>query len=104
MAEDECDACELMGSVKSVLSGLMHSKFNRSPTSPAVEQEAKQTSQDEYWEMREPPDIIELGNSGWTLLHSIAAYYPTNPSPEKKKQVQTFLESMSQVNFVISSP
>ncbi|KYQ90875.1 hypothetical protein DLAC_07746 [Tieghemostelium lacteum] len=51
-----------------------------------------------FWEpMPEPPDYIELGNSGWTLLHAIAAYYPTIPTNTKKEQVRQFLESFSKV-------
>ena len=47
--------------------------------------------------MKTPPDSAELGNSGWTLLHTIAAYYPQSPSAEKQTQVLGFLQSFSQV-------
>jgi len=50
-----------------------------------------------FWEKKSPPDLIELGNSGWTLLHSIAAYYPNKPTKEKKQEMSHFLISFSKV-------
>ena len=39
-----------------------------------------------------PPGLREIGNHSWTLLHSIAAYYPDRPSEERKKHTRQFLE------------
>ena len=44
-----------------------------------------------------PPDSLQLGNAGWTLLHSIAAYYPTRPDLAKQEAVRTFYSSFSQL-------
>lgn len=33
----------------------------------------------------------QLGRSSWTLLHSIAANYPTNPSPTEQSDVVSFM-------------
>lgn len=38
-----------------------------------------------------PPDVETLGRSGWTLLHSIAATYPTQPTPAEQSDVQSFM-------------
>jgi FAD-linked sulfhydryl oxidase len=44
-----------------------------------------------YWEKQDAPDIIELGQAGWTLLHSVAAYYPPNPSRQHQERMRSFL-------------
>ncbi|KAF2664513.1 hypothetical protein BT63DRAFT_429277 [Microthyrium microscopicum] len=44
-----------------------------------------------------PPDVEELGRSTWTLLHSIAAQYPTTPSPTQQDHARTFISSFSQL-------
>ncbi len=42
-----------------------------------------------------PPDKEELGRSGWTLLHSMAAYYPDNPTQGEQNRMRNFLESFA---------
>lgn len=43
----------------------------------------------------DPPDVELLGKSSWTLLHSIAAHYPKNPSLEKQKKTVEFLHTFA---------
>ncbi|KAK0750422.1 ERV/ALR sulfhydryl oxidase domain-containing protein [Schizothecium vesticola] len=38
-----------------------------------------------------PPDVETLGRSGWTLLHSIAATYPTQPTSAEQSDVRSFM-------------
>ena len=38
-----------------------------------------------------PPDVDALGRSTWTLLHSVAASYPAQPSPQQRADVSDFL-------------
>jgi hypothetical protein len=47
--------------------------------------------------MKTPPDTVELGNAGWTLLHTVAAYYPQKASEDRQKQTLNFLQSLSNV-------
>jgi len=42
-----------------------------------------------------PADREELGRQSWTLLHSIAAYYPEKPSEEHRRHAHSFLEALS---------
>lgn len=42
-----------------------------------------------------PPDVEQLGRSTWTLLHSIAATYPNNPSADQKNHLMNFMTSFS---------
>merc|ERR1712093_392675 len=44
-----------------------------------------------------PPDVEELGRSSWTLLHSIAATYPTKPTPTEQSQVSQFMGLFSKL-------
>lgn len=39
----------------------------------------------------------ELGRATWTLLHTLAAQYPDNPSRAQRKDVNTFLVSLAKV-------
>ncbi|WIA33793.1 hypothetical protein OEZ86_006906 [Tetradesmus obliquus] len=38
-----------------------------------------------------PPDILELGRSTWTLLHSMAAYYPDHPTLQQQHSMTGFI-------------
>ncbi|KAL1958958.1 hypothetical protein VTO42DRAFT_3511 [Malbranchea cinnamomea] len=44
-----------------------------------------------------PPDVEELGRSTWTLLHSMAATYPTQASPQQQSDMQGFLSLFSRL-------
>lgn len=39
----------------------------------------------------------QLGDSSWQLIHTVAANYPDNPSPEEKKYTYMFFESLAMV-------
>lgn len=47
--------------------------------------------------MPEAPDRQELGRATWTLLHTMAAYYPDEPSVNDKLSAALFLHSLSHV-------
>ncbi|KAK6462440.1 ERV/ALR sulfhydryl oxidase domain-containing protein [Scheffersomyces coipomensis] len=38
-----------------------------------------------------PPDVEVLGKSSWTLLHSIAATYPENPTSKEQQDLKQFV-------------
>jgi len=44
-----------------------------------------------------PPDRQELGASSWSLLHSIAAYYPDKPTPSQQADAKLFLTIFSRL-------
>jgi FAD-linked sulfhydryl oxidase len=81
--EEDCNTCDALGLFNAV--------------SKVIKNETKETKDNEYWEMRSPPDSIELGNSTWTLLHTIAAYYPNQPTEERKSEAEIFLRSFSKI-------
>lgn len=39
-----------------------------------------------------PPDVETLGRGTWTLLHSIAAQYPSKATPGEQSDIQGFLK------------
>lgn len=44
-----------------------------------------------------PPDVVELGRSSWTLLHSIAATYPETPTPAQQNDLKSFMGLFSKL-------
>eukprot|EP00092_Neocalanus_flemingeri_P009659 GFUD01010400.1.p1 GENE.GFUD01010400.1~~GFUD01010400.1.p1 ORF type:complete len:193 (-),score=50.19 GFUD01010400.1:230-808(-) len=44
-----------------------------------------------------PPDRMELGNSSWSLLHSMAAYFPSTPTPQQKTDATQFMHIFSRL-------
>lgn len=42
-----------------------------------------------------PADREELGRQSWTLLHTIAAYYPDKPNEVEKKRAKQFVNALS---------
>ena len=49
----------------------------------------------EGWPRECPIDRIELGQSTWNFLHTMAAYYPVHPSPQQEKEMDAFLRTFS---------
>ena len=42
-----------------------------------------------------PPGTVDLGKSGWTLLHSMAAWYPDVPSMSDQNDMTQFLNAFA---------
>ena len=42
-----------------------------------------------------PMSISELGRSTWSLLHTMAAYYPDKPSERQKLEMSEFIKLFS---------
>lgn len=51
----------------------------------------------EQWkEQNCPADVATLGRHTWTLLHTMAAYYPEKPEPKQKESIKSFFDSFAQ--------
>ncbi|KAF2134516.1 mitochondrial FAD-linked sulfhydryl oxidase-like protein ERV1 [Dothidotthia symphoricarpi CBS 119687] len=44
-----------------------------------------------------PPDVSALGRSSWTLLHSITATYPVQPTPDLQSETASFLRTFGKL-------
>lgn len=44
-----------------------------------------------------PLDKDELGTRSWGLLHTIAAKYPDQPTPQEKRDICTFFSVFSRI-------
>lgn len=79
MTEEHCDICF-----------DIHT-FQKQAVSKALFQ--KRTTD----EIECPPDAKGLGRATWTFLHTMAAYYPIEPSRERQKDMWDFLSAFSKV-------
>jgi len=86
--EEDCETCEGLNIFKK-----KNQEINQQPTKN--NQDVKKES--EFWPKRTAPNGEELGNSTWTLLHTMAAYYPKAPSSEKTQETRNFLNSIAKL-------
>jgi len=74
-----------------------------SKAAPVKEQPAVEVSEDQDRAVTDhqlgvcPPDRQELGVSTWSLLHSVAAYYPDKPTPTQQADAKIFLSTFSRL-------
>ncbi|KAF0990651.1 hypothetical protein HZS_6542 [Henneguya salminicola] len=43
-----------------------------------------------------PPDRAELGRCTWTFLHTVAANYPENPTPDQQKSMENLVKGVTE--------
>ncbi|KAG0786825.1 hypothetical protein G6F57_008374 [Rhizopus arrhizus] len=75
----------------------------KKPTATTEENSQKQESVEKPQQTNEdwkrdncPADVETLGRHTWTLLHTMAAYYPERPSPGQKESMKNFFTSFSE--------
>jgi len=92
-----CDALKIMKDARGMLKGPSK-PATATPGTPTTTPPASITETNtSSYKIEAPPDLTEIGRSTWTLLHTIAAYYPENPSEKKKEQVGKFIQDLSEV-------
>jgi len=42
-----------------------------------------------------PPTKDTIGRSSWTLLHTMAAWYPDSPTPDEENKMKSFVDALS---------
>eukprot|EP01125_Pyxidicula_operculata_P019416 TRINITY_DN7046_c0_g1_i2.p1 TRINITY_DN7046_c0_g1~~TRINITY_DN7046_c0_g1_i2.p1 ORF type:complete len:188 (+),score=36.25 TRINITY_DN7046_c0_g1_i2:2-565(+) len=110
LTAEDCNACDSLGAIKGALDSKLLSQVqkknansntntNQPPSSRENTDSNKHTEEkekdNEFWSIEQPPDIVQLGNAGWTLLHTMAAYYPDRPSDQEKSNMRFFLDSFT---------
>ena len=64
---------------------------------PVAKTTNSETKFDEEWKRNNcPADVKTLGRHTWTLLHTMAAYYPEKPEKKQQESMKTFFESFSE--------
>jgi len=94
---ENCTACHQRGGSFARFRSRLRNNNDSQKLAAQITSSTSNSSFDEegYWEKVEPPDIIELGQAGWTVLHSTAARYPTKPSPEQQEEMKGFISSFT---------
>ncbi|GAA5804267.1 putative regulatory protein [Helicostylum pulchrum] len=64
------------------------SAANTTKTEPVITEEWKRNNC--------PADVETLGRHTWTLLHTMAAYYPQKPEPQQKESMKSFFKAFSE--------
>ena len=110
--EEECDACPLMKSFKkntgnsgwqkNVIPSLQGLK-SRGVTGQRFEEEDEDQNDDDDEDNNNneidetPPNVEELGRAGWTVLHSMAAYWPEKATESMQGNMSQFLKNFVKV-------
>jgi FAD-linked sulfhydryl oxidase len=42
-----------------------------------------------------PPDVVDLGRSTWTFLHTMAAFYPESPTDSDRNIMSSFIQGLA---------
>lgn len=97
---DDCNACDLLGATakKAMNSPLPAAQLKAPVASP---KDSKQPTVEEKdataWEIKKAPGITEIGNAGWTTIHSFAAYYPDQPTETQQRSAKNLIDSFSEL-------
>ncbi|KAI8339797.1 hypothetical protein EDC96DRAFT_337460 [Choanephora cucurbitarum] len=63
----------------------------------AINNETSKQQLDDDWKQKNcPADVETLGRHTWTLLHTMAAYYPEKPEKKQQESMKTFFESFAE--------
>ena len=63
--------------------------------------ETQETSSQEETTVECPLDREELGRSTWNFLHTMAAYYPDNPTQEQQHDMSSFVKKIFPNSFLV---
>lgn len=99
--EKHDESCGVCGDFKSIRrtrfdsSSNVADKLRNAVSHNSMDQEEKERRDaDPYQPFDCPADSAELGNSTWTFLHTMAAYYPEKASDEDKKTMNGLIDGL----------
>jgi len=91
--EDDCDNCDKLLTLSKMVQ-LEEELTNSGKKKSNRHVNKKYADTNKFWLIKSPPGLYELGKATWTLLHTVAAYYPSTPTDSKKEEINTFLCSL----------
>lgn len=68
-----------------------------SSSSPETTTDMAHSSRSHHHTGAKPPSKKEIGNAGWTLIHSIAANFPEEPTENDQRYAKLFLKSIAKL-------
>lgn len=82
-----CRVCDSFSFFKKSMSHQAASGTEQTTSSTASDAHGAPPAADDTWTTPDgalpcPPDYTDLGNSTWTFLHTVASYYPEQPSEQ----------------------
>ena len=119
--EEDCNACDNLKQLSSMTGGAIFSDLQKTGRSKSVVSSQSRPSETEVappvatkprgsegdeGEQRQkeadiplerPINFEELGQATWGLIHTMAAYYPDNPTETRKEATRHFVESLGEV-------
>lgn len=86
--DNDCDRPACADTVSALSAAMSHAKA-KGTTIGTGSQSRKQQ------EVECPPSSSELGRGSWKLLHSMAAWYPDNPTDEDQSAMRGFITGLA---------
>lgn len=83
-------------SSKATPTGATATATGAAAASATTGEKAKPVITEEWKRNNCPADVETLGRHTWTLLHTMAAYYPEKPEPQQKESMKSFFKAFSE--------
>lgn len=83
---DDCDRPACDDTMSALSAALKHAKGQHPSSSTAATTKLQSKC---------PPTKAALGSGSWDLLHSMAAWYPDNPTPNEETLIRQFFNSFA---------
>jgi FAD-linked sulfhydryl oxidase len=105
---DDCNTCDMLGATaKGMLAGSVPSRTPMPPPGRTSSSDHSQAalysasmdkeSTEEAWAPKPAPGIVEIGNAGWTTIHTFAAYFPERPSERQRQSAKNLIDSFTEL-------
>jgi mitochondrial FAD-linked sulfhydryl oxidase len=99
--EEDCDTCDNLKAIDALIASSddaeaddeLHNNDERNDDRNAIVEDELGEPQ---WNMNvRPPGLAQLGNAAWTVLHTMAAYYPDEPKDEQRDDMEYYIMALA---------